>query len=136
MPIRIALVIGHFHKTEAEAMRDEAEKTARECGMEVDSVVWIPGSMEAPLAAKRLLIREEIDGLVVLGIIERGETEHGVVMGQAVTAALIGLQLELMKPVGMGLLGPGIFASQIPSRVRPYARSATMAVHRMLSTDI
>ena len=131
MAAKIALVLGKFHKAEADAMRDEAEKTAQECGMEVDTVVWIPGSMEAPLAAKKLLSREDIDGVVVLSIIERGETEHGIVMAQAVTGALIGLQLEFMKPIGMGILGPGIFPSQISSRVRLYARAATMALCSM-----
>ncbi len=53
-------------------------------------------------------------------------------MGQAVVQALIDLQLEFMKPIGMGILGPGIFPSQIASRVRPYARAATLAVCRML----
>ena len=132
MAYRIALVLGQFHKAEAEAMQAEAELTANECGMLVAAAVWVPGSMETPLAAKRLLSRDDIDGLVVLGIIEHGETKHGIVMGSAVTSALIGLQLEFMKPVGMGILGPGIFPSQIPARTRPYARSATLAVHQML----
>jgi 6,7-dimethyl-8-ribityllumazine synthase len=88
--------------------------------------------MEAPLAAKRLLQRDSVDGLVVLGIIERGETDHGVVMGGAVTKALIDLQLGFMKPIGMGILGPGIFPRQIASRVGPYARAAKLAVCRML----
>ena len=132
MPHTIGLVMGQFHKAEAEAMKDEAKLTAAECGMQVLAEVWVPGSMEVPLAAKRLLQRSDIDGIVVLGIIEHGETKHGMVMGGAVTGALIGLQLEFMKPVGMGILGPGIFPSQIPARVRPYARSATLAVHQML----
>jgi 6,7-dimethyl-8-ribityllumazine synthase len=71
----------------------------------------------------------------VLGIIERGETKHGIVMAQAVTDALIALQLELMKPIGMEILGPDIVPSQIPARIRPYARAATTAVHHMLSTE-
>jgi len=88
--------------------------------------------MEAPLAVKRLLQRDDIHGIVVLGIIERGETDHGVVMGHAVTKALIDLQLSFMKPIGMGILGPGIFASQITPRLRSYARAATLAVCQML----
>jgi hypothetical protein len=55
MPAGIVLVIGEFHKAEVDAIRDEVVKTAQECGMDVDTVVWIPGSMKAPLAAKRLL---------------------------------------------------------------------------------
>jgi 6,7-dimethyl-8-ribityllumazine synthase len=38
-------------------MREKAEKAANACALEVTDVVWISGSMEAPLAAKRLLSR-------------------------------------------------------------------------------
>lgn len=132
--MNIGLVVGKFHHSEAEAMREEAEEAAREYGLNIVATSWTPGAMEAPLAAKRLLQSDGVDGLVVLGIVERGETKHGIVMAQAVTHALIGLQLEYMKPIGMGVLGPDITPSQIPARVRPYARSAIMAVNHMLST--
>ena len=32
-----------------------------------------------------------------------------------------------MKPVGVGILGPGINPSQIPPRIRPYAAAAVNA---------
>jgi 6,7-dimethyl-8-ribityllumazine synthase len=129
---KIGLILVRFHQDQVQSMRDEACRAAVETGMEVVKEVWIPGSMEAPLAAKRLLVQQDVDGLVVLGIIERGETKHGLVMSQAVTHALIDLQLSFMKPIGIGILGPEIFPSQIASRVRSSARSATMAVHHML----
>jgi len=131
--MNIGLIIGKFHHNDAEAMREEAEEAAREHELNIVATTWIPGAMEAPLAAKRLIQSDSIDGLVFLGIVERGETKHGMVMAQAVTSALIGLQLEYMKPIGMGVLGPDITPSQIPSRVRPYARAAIKAIHHMLS---
>lgn len=131
---KIALVMVKFHKAEMDTMREEALRTAAEMDMEVAQEIWIPGSMEAPLAAKRALMYQEIDGVVVLGVIERGETKHGMVMAQAVTHALIELQLSLMKPIGMGILGPEIFPSQIAPRLSSYARSATLAAHHMLQS--
>jgi 6,7-dimethyl-8-ribityllumazine synthase len=129
----IAFVLGQFHQQESAVMLQEGEQAADEMKMTVASRVWVPGSMEAPLAVKRLLIQGKVDGVIVLGIIERGETKHGVVMGTAVTNALIQLQLEFMKPIGMGVLGPEIYPSQIAARLRPYARSATAAVFHMLT---
>ncbi|MDE0976894.1 MAG: 6,7-dimethyl-8-ribityllumazine synthase [Arenicellales bacterium] len=135
MPNRptIALVIGSFHKNSCEAMVSAALAAAAEAGLDVREQVWVPGSMEKPLAVKRLLTRNNIDGAVVLGIIERGETAHGRVMGQAVIQALIGLQLETGKPVGIGILGPEILPDQIPPRLVPYAQDAVRAVHAMLA---
>ena len=64
-----------------ERMLKFAIDEARSKNWEVHEVVWVPGSMEAPLAIDRMLQSTEVQGAVVLGIIERGETDHGLVMG-------------------------------------------------------
>mgnify|MGYP003313483797 FL=1 len=130
--LTISLVVGSFHQVSCEIMVEKARSTARVLGLEVRDEVWVPGSMEKPLATKKLLERSVVDAVVVLGIIERGETAHGRVMGQAVIQSLIDLQLETNKPVGVGILGPEILPEQIPPRLAPYAEAAVKAVHAML----
>jgi 6,7-dimethyl-8-ribityllumazine synthase len=132
MKNNIALILGSFHKKEVEEMLDEARKIANEVGLKIIEEVWVPGSYEKPLALKRLLERKDIDGAVVLGIIERGETKHGLIMAQVVMDKIVELELQYMKPVGIGILGPEILPDQIPSRLRPYARKAIEAVNVML----
>lgn len=129
---KVGIVVGQFHKEHCEAMVEEATNAAKELGLEVAEVVWVPGSLEKPLAIKRMLLKPEIAGAVALGIIEKGETSHGFVMGQAVTSAILAIEIDLMKPVGMGILGPDIMPSQIAPRVRPYGRAAMMALGQML----
>ncbi len=133
MKKNIAVVLGSFHKNEADEMLDEVKKFSQEHDLNIVEIKWVPGSMEKPLALKRLLLNSEIDGAVALGIIERGETKHGLVMATSVVDAIINLQLELMKPIGVGILGPEILPNQIPTRVRPYAIAAVAAVKEMLS---
>jgi 6,7-dimethyl-8-ribityllumazine synthase len=48
----VALILGQFHRQEAQEMKDEAMRTAEEHNLSVVEVAWIPGSMEAPLAAR------------------------------------------------------------------------------------
>jgi 6,7-dimethyl-8-ribityllumazine synthase len=132
MNYRIAIVIGSFHKDEADEMLEEAYLFARENSIDIVEVRWVPGSMEKPFALKQVLQSQEIDGAVALGIIEKGETKHGLVMATSVMTAIIDLQLALMKPIGVGILGPDIHPSQIPTRVRPYARAAISAAYHML----
>ena len=135
MPVssQIAIVIGNFHRRQAEIMLESALDTAAARGLMVTDQVWVPGSMEKPLALKRLLLKPSVDGAVVLGVIEQGQTAHGRVMGQAVINAILNLQLDLMKPIGVGILGPEIQPGQIQERLAPYARDAVLAVHTMLS---
>ena len=131
---QIAIVIGSFHRRQAEIMLDRALETAATHSLMVTGPVWVPGSMEKPLALKRLLLEPSVDGAVVLGVIEQGQTAHGRVMGQAVINAILGLQLDLMKPIGVGILGPEIQPGQIEERLVPYARDAVLAVHAMLGS--
>ena len=128
----IAVIIGSFHRAYGEIMLAQARETAMHEGLQLDEPTWVPGSMEKPLALKKALKRADIAGAVTLGIIERGETGHGLVMAQAVIKSIIDLQLETMKPVGVGILGPEITPEQIQSRLEPYARDAVLAVSWML----
>lgn len=127
----IAIICGAFHREMVERMLDEARIVADELGLKIVSEMWVHGSLEKPLALKRLLLQQDVDGAVVLGVIERGETKHGLVMGQVVMQAIIDLQLEFMKPVGVGILGPEILPDQIEKRLKPYAREAVVAVAGM-----
>jgi len=131
----IAIVLGTFHQKESEIMLAAAQKAAAARGLVVRAVLRVPGSYEKPLTVKRQMKRQDIDGVVVLGIIERGETDHGRVMGQTVSDALVQLQLEFMKPLGFGIIGPGVQPSQIPPRLEPHAVAAVEALNVMLRQE-
>lgn len=133
MSKNIAIILGEFHKKEATEMLAEARKVAKENKLDIVEEIWVNGSYEKPLALKRVLKKKNIAGAVLLGIIERGETKHGLVMGQVVMQAVLDLELEFMKPVGVGILGPEILPEQIPSRLLPHARKAVLAVAKMLT---
>lgn len=132
----IALLSGSFHASEIVIMRKAATAEAESLGLTIVEDVAVPGSMEKPLALRWLLASSQIDGVAVLGIIEKGETAHGLVMAQAVIAKIVELQLEFEKPVGVGILGPEVQTSQIPSRLECYARAAVRAVSRMFEVKL
>ena len=129
----IAIIAGSYHKNHVVKMVEEARSVALDHGLIVEEVKWVPGSMEMPLQIKRLFLRESIDGAIVLGIIEKGETEHGLVMGQAVIRSLIDLQTASIKPIGFGIIGPGAKPENIEERLLPYAKNSVLAVNEMLS---
>ena len=132
MSARIGIVCGEFHQTEVERMLEFARAEAVVMGLQVAEVVWVPGSMEAPLALKRLLADENIDAAAALGIIEKGETQHGEAMGNAVIDGIVRLQLVTGKPIGLGIIGPGAEPEHIGPRLESHARAAIQAVARML----
>ncbi|HJM66121.1 MAG TPA: 6,7-dimethyl-8-ribityllumazine synthase [Candidatus Thalassarchaeaceae archaeon] len=128
----IGLVCGSFHRNEVEEMIQYAQDEATKQNLNISEIVWVPGSMEAPLATARLLENENISGVACLGIIEKGETAHGMAMGQAVIKSLIDLQLGYDKPVGLGIIGPGAEPHHIGPRLEPHARNAISAIKAMI----
>lgn len=117
-------------------MIDDAKKTAYEESLRVVAEVWVPGCYEVPLALKRLLSQKNIDGAIILGIIEKGETKHGMVMGIVIHQAILQLELETGKPVGLGILGPEILLKQVPSRAKLYTRKSVLALKAMFDLTL
>ena len=129
---KISIICGSYHKEEISRMLEFAQQEAELLGLEIAEVVWVPGSMEIPLALERQLRRDEIDAAACLGIIEKGQTKHGLAMGQAVTKAIVDLQLKHDKPIGLGIIGPGAKPEHIEPRIEPHARAAIAAISSML----
>ena len=129
--MRIAAVCGSFHKDEICRMLEFAKDEAKSLNCEISEIIWVPGSMEVPLALERILPRDDIDAAIALGIIERGQTQHGLVMGQSVTKAIIDLQIKHNKPIGLGIIGPGAEPEHIEPRLEPHARATISAVVKM-----
>ena len=129
---KIAIVCGSFHKQQIEKMLAYAKEEASAHNLEVSNVIWVPGAMEVPLALDRALEHEDILGAACLGIIEKGSTQHGLAMGQAVIKSIIELQLVHEKPIGLGIIGPGAEEHHIEPRIEPHARAAVSAISSML----
>ena len=122
----IGIVCGSFHRQEVERMLAWASEEAEKNDLEITHIVWVPGSMEVPLALDRML--SVCDAAACLGIIEKGETQHGLAMGQAVIKTILELQLKHNKPIGLGIIGPGAKRHHIEPRLEPHARAAVLAL--------
>ena len=129
---KIVVICGSYHKKEIEKMLEMAVDQASKESLDIVDVIWVPGAMEVPLALSRHIYRDDIDAAACLGIIEKGSTQHGLAMGQAVMRSIIDLQLETNKPIGLGIIGPGAEPEHIPPRMEPHARAAISAISSML----
>ena len=130
--IDIAIVAADFHTALTEAMLEAAADEAERSGARIVHSVRVPGCYETPLLAEHVLARRDVEALVVLGCIERGETLHGEVMGHVVHRALVEASLRHGKPVGLGIIGPGATPKQAEARKDASARAAVRAVTRAL----
>lgn len=129
----IAILLSSFHQEAMPIMLKQAKAQLAHYNLAIANEVWVPGAMEFPFALQKIFQETACEGVVVLGLIEKGETAHGLVMAQSVKSALIQLQLQFSKPLGMGILGPEIQPEQIEQRLKPYAKAAVIALYKMLN---
>ena len=129
-PYRIVIVAAEFNRELVNAMVETAQKELGNASADLVDVVRVRGSYEIPLMADVHLSRGDVDGLVVLGYIEKGETLHGEVMGHVVHQTLVDLQLKYHKPIGIGIIGPGATVEQAQHRKGPSAVAAVQAALR------
>jgi 6,7-dimethyl-8-ribityllumazine synthase len=66
--------------------------------------IKVPGSFELPLAAKMLAKKKNINGIICIGCIVKGETPHFDFISSSVSDAIMQLNLELNIPVVFGVL--------------------------------
>ncbi|HZC19358.1 MAG TPA: 6,7-dimethyl-8-ribityllumazine synthase [Rubrobacteraceae bacterium] len=67
-------------------------------------VVWVPGSYEIPLAAKRLALSGRYDAVVCLGAVIRGATPHFDYVASGAASGISAAALEANLPVVFGVL--------------------------------
>ncbi|MDY6769767.1 MAG: 6,7-dimethyl-8-ribityllumazine synthase [Candidatus Nanohaloarchaea archaeon] len=126
--MRIGIVRARFNEEYTAEMLAAAEDRAAELDLDVAATVTVPGTHEVPLAVDELLARDDIDGVVALGAVIAGATDHDEVICYNVSKQLLEQSCEHGKPVGMGIIGPNVSWSQVAERTEDYARRAVEAV--------
>lgn len=115
--MRIGIVCSEYNFDITQMMLERAKEHARFMDVDVAKVVMVPGVFDIPLAVKALVKDKNIDGVVTIGAVIEGETEHDqVVIGQA-ARKITDLAVEYEKPVGLGISGPGMSRLQAQDRV-------------------
>ena len=64
----------------------------------------VPGSMELVHAANIILSNNDVDGVIALGCIVKGETDHDKYISNAVANGLVNVSIKYNKPVIFGVL--------------------------------
>jgi 6,7-dimethyl-8-ribityllumazine synthase len=128
--VNIGIVVSEFHYDITMMMLERAKEHAKFLGADVSKIVQVPGVFDMPLAVRKLLDNKEIDGVVTLGAVVEGETDHDdIVMGQA-SRKITDLAVEYGKPVGLGITGPGMSRLQAEERIER-AKAAVESVVKM-----
>lgn len=64
----------------------------------------VPGAFELPFAAQSLIRSGNVDAVVVLGAVIRGETTHYELVSEGCAQGIMQVQLAAGVPIGMGVV--------------------------------
>jgi 6,7-dimethyl-8-ribityllumazine synthase len=103
---KFAIVVAEFYDDLASQLEDGARRGLRDCGVaDADvEVVRVPGCFELPIAARRLIGGDKLDGIVALGVVIRGETPHFDYVAGECARGIMNVQLTTGVPIGFGVL--------------------------------
>lgn len=128
--MKIGIVVSEFNYDITSMMLERAKEHAKFLGAEITEIVHVPGVFDMPLAIKRLLKKDSIDGVVTLGAVIQGETKHDETVISHAARKIADLALEYDKPVGLGINGPGMTRMQAQKRIER-AKAAVESVVKL-----
>lgn len=104
--MRIAVVAARFNETITRALLDGALDCLRRHGLDDAgvNVAWVPGAFEIPVTAKRLAASGEVDAVICLGAVIRGDTPHFDYVAGEAASGVTRAALDTGVPVIFGVL--------------------------------
>lgn len=129
--VSIAIVRSRFNGEITDKMLESALRHAKKLGINVVHIAEVPGAFDMPVVVKKLLSRKDIYGVATIGAIIKGSTKHDELIAYQLSNALVRLSLEYGKPVGLGVMGPGITWSLAKKRIKQYSEQSIEAVLRV-----
>ena len=101
-----AIVASEYNARYVDAMLEAAQAELKHAGAKDVQVIRVPGAYEIPVVASRLASdasrithQRPLSAIICLGVILRGETTHAAHIGEAVSQALMQIQLRYEIPV-------------------------------------
>jgi 6,7-dimethyl-8-ribityllumazine synthase len=99
-----AVAVARFNRDITEPLLDGAQRTLSKYGATNVDVVWVPGAFELPLTAQRLARRDDVDAVICLGAVVRGDTPHFEYVAGECAAGINRVALDTGVPVIFGVL--------------------------------
>src|SRR5579884_4101127 len=104
--LTVAIVVSRFNRLISERLLNGARDALRRHGVVETAIdtIWVPGSFEIPLVARRLACTGTYDAVICLGAVIRGATAHFDHVAGQMAAGIAAVGLETGVPAIFGVL--------------------------------
>ena len=103
---RVGIVCSEWNSEITTEMCNGAIKILEKAGVDIKNIFVcnVPGAFELPLAAQKIAKHSEIDGVICIGCVIRGETTHYDYICNSAAMGIMQVGLNLNKPIIFGVL--------------------------------
>lgn len=126
-------MVSEFNEEVTFRMLAVAEEKAKKMKLKINYTCKVPGAFDMPIIIDALLQKNDVDGVVTLGAIIKGQTKHDEVIAHSTANALTALSTKYKKPVSLGITGPGMQDRHAYARIRPVAERAVESVVKIFN---
>lgn len=104
--LRVGVVSTRWNKEIIDTLKQRCRQGLLDSNVAEQDIVMldVPGSYELPFGVKHLLQKGNVDAVVAIGVLIKGETMHFEYIAEATTHGLMQLNIEYDKPVIFGVL--------------------------------
>lgn len=131
--VRLGIVVAEFNQEITYKMLDAAKYHAKNLNIYVKKICYVPGTFDMPLIVEKLLKNEQIDAIVTIGAVIKGDTGHDLMIANTTARLLADLSLKYQKPVTLGITGPDMTVKQARKRIVTVPKRAIEAAHKMVT---
>lgn len=103
---KISVIVAKFNEFITEKLHEGCIDELVKLGVRKSdiSVSWVPGAFELPVTALKWAKKKEIDAVICLGAVIRGETYHFELVADGAAQGIMNVALQTGKPVIFGVL--------------------------------
>ena len=103
---KLGIVCAEWNKEITQALYNGAFSTLSNAGVLIQNIItrFVPGTFELALASQQFAKNPEIDGVICIGCVVKGETPHFNFICQASANGIMDVGLKYNKPVIFGVL--------------------------------
>ncbi len=103
---KVAIVVSAYNSDITYPLRDGAYKTLLEAGIQEKNIfiVEAPGAFEIPLCAKKVIKEKKVLGVIAVGCVIRGDTDHYVFISGESTRGIMDVMLSEETPIANAIL--------------------------------
>ena len=116
--MNIAIVVSEFNHKVTSRMLDVALEKIKTLKLNIVYTCKVPGVFDMPVVVDTLLAKKNVDAVITLGAVIKGQTKHDELIANITAARLSELSLKHKKAVSFGISGPGMEIGRASCRER------------------